>query len=330
MSRTERFSLYPIIYQDIFDMHKKIKDNLWLADEVTPELDLNDLSKLSDNERYFLKNILAFFNQADGIVNENLCMRFSVEVTMSEARHFYNWQIFNEGVHSETYGKLLHTYFSGDPEYHKLFDAISHLPAITKKAQWAEKWIRSCDCFATRLRAFAIIEGVFFQGSFASIYWFKEKGLLTSGLAVANEWIARDETFHGEFAVALYDKLAKMGLEERSRCLADGVDFNVLSEQKTREMMMEAVGIEIEFLTKSLPVDLIGMNSRMMAEYIKCCADYWMGQFGYSKIYNAKDPFGFTMKIGLQSKNNFFEKATTEYTNTVTNKDLNNLDDIDF
>lgn len=328
MNNTDRFSLYPIVYQDIFDMHKKIKDNIWFADEVTPELDLNDLKKLSKDELHFLKYILAFFNQADGIVNENLCMRFSVEVTMAEARHFYNWQIFNEGQHSETYGKLLHTYFINDPEYNKLFDAINHLPAIAKKAVWAEKWIQSCDCFATRLLAFAVVEGIFFSGSFASIYWFKDKQVLTEGLAVANEWIARDETFHCEFAVALYKKLASMGLEERSRCLASGVDFNPLSEEKIKKMIMEAVEIESEFLTESLPVDLIGMNSRLITEYIKCCADYWMMQFGFDKIYGAKDPFGFTLKIGLQTKNNFFEKQTTEYTSSVVNTD--DLEEVDF
>jgi ribonucleoside-diphosphate reductase beta chain len=293
---SDRFILFPIEHHDIWDMYKKSMACFWTAEEIDLYQDLADWEKLNDNERHFISHILAFFSASDGIVNENLCIRFYNEVQIPEARAFYGFQIAMENIHAETYGLLIDTYIKDAKEKNHLLKAIETIPCIKKKADWAMKWINSNDSFALRLLAFAAIEGIFFSGSFCSIFWLKKRGLMP-GLTFSNELISRDEGLHTEFACKLY----KDYLEEKP-------DISVV-----KELITEAVEFEKEFITDALPVSLIGMNSKMMKQYIEFCADRLMIEIGYSPIYNAENPFDWMELISLQGKTNFFEKRVSEY-----------------
>ena len=249
---------------------------------------------MNDGERHFISHVLAFFAASDGIVNENLAVNFMSEVQLPEARCFYGFQIMMENIHSETYALLIDTYIKNAAEKHKLFHAIDTVPAVKKKAEWALRWITQGN-FAQRLIAFAAVEGIFFSGSFCSIFWLKKRGLMP-GLTFSNELISRDEGLHCEFACLLYSMLN-----------------NKLSEKEVRDIIENAVAIEKEFITEALPVDLIGMNARLMQQYIEFVADRWITELGYSKIYNSSNPFDFMEMISLQGKTNFFEKRVGDY-----------------
>lgn len=290
-----RFTLFPIKYKEVYDFYKKHEASFWTAEEIDLQQDLTDWGKLNDDERHFIKHVLAFFAASDGIVNENLCYRFSTEIQIPEARAFYGFQIAMEVIHSETYSLLIDTYVKDSVEQDKLFNAIDHLPCVKKKADWALKWIESTESFAERLIAFAAVEGIFFSGSFCAIYWLKKRGLMP-GLTFSNELISRDEGLHRDFAVLLYDLLKNKPTEER-----------------VRGIITEAVEIENEFVTEAIPVSLIGMNAELMVQYIKFVADHLMVSLGYQKIYNAENPFDWMELISLQGKTNFFEKRVGEY-----------------
>ena len=305
-----RLVIFPIQYKDIWDLYKNALTTFWTTEEIDLSKDKNDWNKLEDNEQFFIKNILAFFASSDGIVMENLAERFLNDVQISEARSFYSYQIFNENIHNETYSLLIDTYINDIDEKHKLLNSIDNNPIVKLKADWALKWIGDNSSFAKRLVAFAIVEGIFFSGSFCAIYWLKKRGLM-SGLTFSNELISRDEGLHTDFACLLYSKLnSKLGID----------DFN--------NIVKEAVEIETEFITKSLPCRLIGMNSDLMKIYIEYVADRLCIQLGYSKIYNATNPFDFMELISLRPKSNFFEVRVGEYIKADVNKnDFNSNDD---
>lgn len=300
-----RFVMFPIKYDDIWQMYKKQIDCFWRAEEIDLSKDLDNWNSLNQDERYFISMILAFFAASDGIVLENLASRFMNDVQISEARAFYGFQIAMENIHSETYSLLIETYIKDKEEKHKFFNAIEHFPCIKKKSDWAQKWINdNRSSFATRLVAFACIEGIFFSGAFCSIYWLKKRGLMP-GLTFSNELISRDEALHCEFAVLLYSKLLKK-----------------VDKARINEIIKEAVDIEIEFICEALPCKLIGMNADLMTQYIKFVADRLAVQLGYKKIYNVSNPFEFMELISLDSKTNFFEKRVSEYAlATVTGKE---------
>lgn len=292
----KRFVMFPIKDQVIWEMYKKQVDCFWRAEEVDLTKDLGDWEKLSKDERYFISSILAFFAASDGIVLENLAQRFMGEIQLSEARAFYGFQIAMENIHSQMYSMLIETYIKDAVEKDKLFNAIETYPCIKKKAQWAQKWIHdNRSSFATRLVAFACVEGIFFSGAFCSIFWLKKRGLMP-GLSFSNELISRDEALHCEFAVYLYSKLVKK-----------------MSKQRIHELIKEAVEIECEFICEALPCKLIGMNAELMSQYIKFVADRLAVQLGYDKIYNVANCFQFMELISLDSKSNFFEKRVSEY-----------------
>ena len=292
-----RFVLFPICYKDIWDKYKDHMSVFWTAQEIDLSKDRKDWNNLTNNEKYFIKNILAFFAGSDGIVLENLGSRFMSEIQIPEAKCFYGFQIAMENIHSETYSLLIDTYIQDDQEKDRLFNAIETIPCVKRKAEWALKWINDKDSsFATRLIAFAIVEGVFFSGSFCSIFWLKKRGLMP-GLTFSNELISRDEGLHTDFAVLLYTKYIK----------------NKLSEEKVHEIVSEAVSIEKEFITESLPCNLIGMNSELMKQYIEFVADRLLSQLSHNKLYNTKNPFDFMEMISLRGKTNFFEKRVSEY-----------------
>jgi ribonucleoside-diphosphate reductase beta chain len=290
----ERFVLLPIKYPDIWEMYKKHEASFWTAEEIDLSADQKDWEGMNDGERHFIKHVLAFFAASDGIVNENLAVNFMSEVQLPEARCFYGFQIMMENIHSETYALLIDSYIKDPAEKAKLFNAIETVPAVKKKAEWALRWIDKGN-FAERLVAFAAVEGIFFSGSFCSIFWLKKRGLMP-GLSFSNELISRDEGLHCEFACLLYSMLS-----------------NKLSNEEVREIIMDAVRIEKEFITESLPVRLIGMNADLMQQYIEFVADRWIGALGYPKIYNATNPFDFMEMISLQGKTNFFEKRVGDY-----------------
>lgn len=292
----KRFVAFPIQYNDIWEMYKKQVDCFWRAEEIDLSKDLDDWKKLTADEKHFVSMILAFFAASDGIVLENLASRFMSDVQVSEARAFYGFQIAMENIHSETYSLLIETYINDKLEKDKLFNALDHFPCIKKKSDWAQKWIKdNRSGFATRLVAFACVEGIFFSGAFSSIFWLKKRGLMP-GLTFSNELISRDEALHTEFAVLLYDKLE-----------------NKLKKSKVHEIIREAVEIETEFICDALPCRLIGMNSIMMTQYIQFVADRLCVQLGYDKIYNVTNSFDFMDMISLESKTNFFEKRVSEY-----------------
>lgn len=297
----DRFVLFPIEHDDIWKLYKKQQESFWRAEEVDLGNDLADWAKLSHDEQFFIKNVLAFFAASDGIVNENLAENFVREVQYTEAKMFYGFQIMMENIHSEMYSLLIDTYIQDTAEKNHLFNAIDTLDSVKKKAQWALRWIESPN-FAERLIAFAAVEGIFFSGSFCSIFWLKKRGLMP-GLATSNEFISRDEGLHCEFACHLYKYHIK----------------NKLTEERIREIICDAVAIEKEFITMALPVELIGMNSKLMSQYIEFVADHWLSVLGCSKVYNSENPFAFMDFISLQGKTNFFEKRVSEYKKTDLN-----------
>lgn len=291
-----RFVLFPIEHHDIWEMYKKQQACIWTAEEIDLAQDLNDWrNKLTDDERYFVKNILAFFAASDGIVNENLAENFVSEVQYTEAKFFYGFQIMMENIHSETYSLLIDTYINDTEEKSRLFRAIETIPAVKKKADWALKWVESPN-FQERLVAFAAVEGIFFSGSFCSIFWLKKRGLMP-GLSFSNELISRDEGMHCDFAVMLHNNHL----------------VNRVSEARIKEIIISALEIEKEFITESLPVRLIGMNSDLMKQYLEFVADRLLVDLGCSKVFNSENPFDFMMNISLQGKTNFFEKRVGEY-----------------
>jgi ribonucleoside-diphosphate reductase beta chain len=292
----DRFVLFPIKHQTIWEMYKNAMASFWTAEEIDLYPDLNDWENLNDQERHFISHILAFFSASDGIVNENLALRFYNDVQIPEARAFYGFQIAMENIHAETYGLLIDTYIKEESKKEYLFKAIDNIPCIKKKADWAMKWINGNDSFAERLVAFAAIEGIFFSGAFCSIFWLKKRGLMP-GLTFSNELISRDEGLHTDFACLLY---------------RDYIE-NKPSEARIRELIMEAVEFECDFITDALPVSLIGMNADLMQEYIRFVADRLMRSLGYSNIWDAKNPFDWMELISMQGKTNFFERRVSEY-----------------
>ena len=296
INHSNKYTIFPIDYPDIWNACKTHEKAIWFADEIDLSTDLEDWKKLNENEKHFIKHVLAFFAASDGIVMENLASRFCSEIQIAEARQFYSVQIFMESVHSEVYSRLIETYIPSSEEKNKLFNAIETIPAIGKKAKWAEKWIESDVSFATRLVAFAFVEGVFFSGSFCAIYWIKEKGILR-GLCSSNDFIARDEGLHTSFASMLYK---------------DHI-IQKLSQNEVEIIVREAVDIEKEFITESLPCSLLGMNSSRMIQYIEYVADRLLKQLGHDPIYNSTQPFDFMERISLQNLTNFFESRPTEY-----------------
>lgn len=294
-----RFVLFPIQYQDVWEMYKKEMALFWTAEEIDLKQDLIDWQKLSENEKYFIEHVLAFFAGSDGIVLENLVERFMSDIKVPEVRAFYGFQIAMENIHSEVYSLLIDTYVTEKTKKTKLLNAINTIPCVAKKANWALKWIEDEKAsFVTRLLAFAIVEGIFFSGSFCSIFWLKKRGLMP-GLSFSNQLISRDERLHTDFAVLLYNNY----MDESEK----------LSTEDMHDMIKEAVDIEIEFICDSLPCKLIGMNSELMIEYIKFVADFLLTQLKYKKLYNAKNPFDFMEAISLESKTNFFENRVAEY-----------------
>ena len=291
-----RFVIFPIEHHDIWEWYKKCEASFWTAEEIDLSEDLNDWKeKLTDDERYFIKHILAFFAASDGIVNENLAENFVNEVQYSEAKFFYGFQIMMENIHSGTYSLLIDTYVKDPKEKDNLFNAIETFPAIKKKADWALKWIDS-DSFAERLIAFAAVEGIFFSGAFCSIFWLKKRGLMP-GLSFSNELISRDEGVHCDFAVHLHNNHL----------------VNQVPKKRIREILVDALNIEREFITESLPASLIGMNSKLMVQYLEFVADRLLVELNCEKEYNVTNPFDFMDMISLQGKTNFFEKRVSEY-----------------
>jgi ribonucleoside-diphosphate reductase subunit M2 len=291
-----RYVMFPIKDNDIWKMYKKSMDSFWVAQEVDLSKDLTDWKSLSDDERHFISMVLAFFAASDGLVLENLASRFMNDVQLAEARAFYGFQIAMENVHSEMYSILIDTYINDESQKNKLFAALENYPCIAKKANWAKKWINdNRSSFAARLVAFAVIEGLFFSSSFAAIYWIKKRGLM-AGLTFSNELISRDEALHTEFAVLLYGKLQRK-----------------LQKKRIYEIIQEAVEIEKEFILEAIPCRMIGMNSKLMSQYIEFVADRLCLQLGYDKIYNASNPFDFMELISIETKVNFFERTNSEY-----------------
>ena len=291
-----RFVMFPIQHQDIWQMYQKQIDCFWRPEEIDLSKDLAHWEGLNKDEQMFISMILAFFAASDGIVLENLAQRFMSDVQVSEARAFYGFQIAMENIHSHTYSNLIETYIKDKEEKSRLFNAITNFPCIKKKSDWAQKWIHdNRSSFATRLVAFACVEGIFFSGAFCSIFWLKKRGLMP-GLTFSNELISRDEALHCEFAVLLYSKLVKK-----------------IDKGRIYEIIKEAVEIETEFICDALPCRLIGMNSQMMTQYIQFVADRLSVQLGYKKIYNVANPCDFMELISLESKTNFFERKVDAY-----------------
>jgi ribonucleoside-diphosphate reductase subunit M2 len=308
---TKKYTMFPIEYPDIWAMYKKAVASNWVVEEVDTSKDLSDWNQLTDNERHFIKHILAFFSSSDGIVLENLAARFMSDVQISEARAFYGFQIAIENIHSEQYSILIDTYVSDPEEKARLFNAIEYFPCIAKKAKWAMDWVANQTApFAMRAVAFAIIEGIFFSASFASIYWLKNRGLM-HGLTFSNELISRDEGMHTDFAALIYTKL-----------------HHKLPEWVVHTMIQDAVAIEQDFITTAIPCRMIGMNSDLMNQYIEFVADRLCVQLGYNRMYKSTNPFEFMELISLENKANFFERNVSEYA-LSTNKDTTGVfDDI--
>ncbi|KAK9531974.1 hypothetical protein VZT92_011362 [Zoarces viviparus] len=291
-----RFVIFPIRYHDIWQMYKKAEASFWTAEEVDLSKDLQHWESLKDEERFFISHVLAFFAASDGIVNENLVERFTQEVQVTEARCFYGFQIAMENIHSEMYSLLIDTYIKEPAEREYLFNAIETLPCVKKKADWAINWIGNKDAnFGERVVAFSAVEGIFFSGSFAAIFWLKKRGLMP-GLTFSNELISRDEGLHCDFACLMFKHLV-----------------NKPSAETVTKIIQNAVEIEQEFLTEALPVKLIGMNGELMKQYIEFVADRLMLELGFTKIYRVENPFDFMENISLEGKTNFFEKRVGEY-----------------
>lgn len=292
----DRFVIFPIKHQDIWEWYKKQEACIWTAEEIDLHTDLNDWNnKLNADEQYFIKHILAFFAASDGIVNENLAENFVSEVQYPEAKFFYGFQLMMENIHSETYSLLIDTYVKDEAEKNQLFHAIEVFPAIKEKAEWALRWVES-PSFAERLIAFAAVEGIFFSGSFCSIFWLKKRGLMP-GLTFSNELISRDEGMHCDFAVHLH----------RNHIV------NKVPKERITEILTDALNIERKFITESLPVSLIGMNANLMTQYLEFVTDRLLVELGCDRVYNSSNPFDFMDMISLQGKTNFFEKRVAEY-----------------
>jgi ribonucleoside-diphosphate reductase beta chain len=299
-----RFVLFPIEHHDIWEFYKKAEASFWTAEEIDLSQDIKDWERLDDGEKYFVSHVLAFFAASDGIVNENLAENFVAEVQYTEAKFFYGFQIAIENIHSEVYSLLIDTYIKDPQERNKLFNAMETLECVKKKAEWALKWISKAS-FAERLIAFAAVEGIFFSGSFCSIFWLKKRGLMP-GLSFSNELISRDEGLHCDFACMIYNNHL----------------VNKLPVEKVTKIITDAVAIEKEFVTDALPVRLIGMNADLMSQYIEFVADRLLVELNCPKVYNASNPFDFMEMISLQGKTNFFEKRVGEYQKAgVMNKD---------
>lgn len=296
--------MFPIKYNDVWEMYKKQIDCFWIVNEVDLSKDLTDWEKLNADEKHFISMVLAFFAASDGIVQENLAVRFMNDVQVAECRAFYGYQIMMENIHSEMYSTLIDAYIKDNVQRDRLFNALDNYPCIAKKADWAKRWIEdNKSSFATRLVAFAVVEGIFFSSSFASIYWIKKRGLMP-GLTFSNALISRDESLHTDFAVLLYSKLQRR-----------------LPASRITEIVKEAVEIEKEFITEAIPCRMIGMNAKLMCQYIEFVADRLVVQLGYSKIYNSANPFDFMELISIESKVNFFERTNSEY--ALANKTVN-------
>jgi ribonucleoside-diphosphate reductase subunit M2 len=293
---TDRYTMFPVKYDDVYQIYKRQIDCFWRTEEVDLSKDLNDWASLNDDEKYFISMILAFFAASDGIVMENLNVNFCNEVQVAEARAFYSFQAAMESIHSEMYSILIDTYIRDNEKKSKLFKSLDNFPCIAKKAQWAQKWMGDKrSSFASRLIAFACVEGIFFSSSFASIYWIKKRGLMP-GLTLSNEFISRDEALHTEFAILLYSKLNKK-----------------VNKKRVMEIIKEATEIEKEFITDALPCRLIGMNAKLMSQYIEFVADRLSLQLGYDKIYESSNPFDFMELISVEGKTNFFERIVSDY-----------------
>lgn len=302
-AKEDRFVIFPIKHHDLWAKYKQHQAVHWTPEEIDLSKDMKDWEKLNDNERHFIKHILGFFAGSDGIVMENLAMRFSREVMVPEAKFFYAEQNIIEAIHSETYSLLIDTYITDKDEKAKTLAAIQTIPAVKKKADWALAWIENNDAdFAQRLLAFAAVEGIFFSGAFCAIFWLKQRGIMP-GLTLSNEFIARDEGLHTEFATVLYSKIV-----------------NRLSKETATKIIREAVKIEKHFITKALPCELIGMNAKLMSQYIEFVADRLLLQLGYSKIYRATNPFPFMENMSLENKDNFFEKRVSTYAKASVGK----------
>ena len=306
-----RFVLFPIQHPDIWEFYKKAEASFWTAEEIDLSDDLDDYNRLTDGEKHFVNNVLAFFAASDGIVNENLCENFVSEVQYTEAKFFYSFQMMMENIHSETYSLLIDTYVKDTQEQMKYLTAIETIPAVRKKAEWALNWIGS-ESFAERLIAFAAVEGIFFSGSFCSIFWLKKRGLMP-GLSFSNELISRDEGLHCDFACHLHEHHLS----------------NKVPKNKIKEIILSALDIEKEFITESLPVDLIGMNSALMKQYLEFVSDRLLLDLGCEKVYNTNNPFDFMQNIALQNKTNFFEKRVAEYAKSNVGEPSPNLE-LDF
>lgn len=299
---SKRYTIFPIQHQDIWEMYKKAEASFWTAEEIDLSKDFKDWNALNANEQHFIQHVLGFFAGSDGIVNENLALRFMKDVEIPEARFFYSFQMMIENIHSETYSLLIDTYIKDKATKQTLFEAINQIECIGQKAQWALKWIEDEHAsFAMRLIAFAAVEGIFFSGSFCAIFWLKKRGIMP-GLTFSNELISRDEGLHTEFACLLYSKM-----EHR-------LDMSVV-----HELIREAVTIEKQFIMESLPCYLIGMNAVMMSQYIEFVADRLLVQLGYDKIWNSGNPFDFMEMISMSGKSNFFEKRVSEYSKANIN-----------
>jgi ribonucleoside-diphosphate reductase beta chain len=310
----DRFVIFPIKHNDIWEYYKKSEASFWTAEEIDLSNDLGDWNnKLNDNERHFVKHVLAFFAASDGIVNENLAINFLNEVQYPEARFFYGFQVMMENIHSETYSLLIDTYIKDPVEKDKLLHAVETVPCVGKKADWALTWINN-GSFAERLIAFAAVEGIFFSGSFCSIFWLKKRGVMP-GLSFSNELISRDEGLHCDFACMLYSDHVK----------------NKLPKETVTKIITDAVVIEKEFVSDAIPVRSIGMNADLMCQYIEFCADRLLLALGCDKYYNASNPFDFMEMISLQGKTNFFEKRVAEYqkSGVMNNKEENNVFNLD-
>lgn len=304
----DRFVIFPIQHPDIWAKYKQHQAVHWTPEEIDLSKDMGHWEKLNDNERHFIKNILGFFAGSDGIVMENLATRFTREVQWPEAKFFYAEQNIIEAIHSETYSLLIDTYIQDKKEKQELLRATSTIPCVKKKAEWALAWIDSPDAdFATRLMGFAAVEGIFFSGAFCAIFWLKQRGLMP-GLTLSNEFIARDEGLHTDFACLLYSKIV-----------------NKLDKKKASKIIRDAVKIEKQFITKSLPCELIGMNADLMSQYIEYVADRLLLQLGYPKVYKATNPFPFMERISLENKDNFFEKRVSTYGKATVGKDRSEM-----
>ena len=304
----DRFVIFPIRYPDIWAKYKQHMSVFWTPEEIDLSKDMGHWERLNDGERHFIKHILGFFAGADGIVMENLASRFTREVQIPEAKFFYSCQNLLEAVHSETYSLLIDTYITDPVEKSDLLRATKTIPCVEKKAKWAMDWIESADAdFATRLIGFAAVEGIFFSGAFCAIFWLKQRGIMP-GLTLSNEFIARDEGIHTDFACLLYSKIV-----------------NRLTKQKAHKIIREAVKIEKQFITKALPCELIGMNAELMKQYIEFVADRLALQLGYPKIYSATNPFDFMERISLENKDNFFEKRVSTYAKGSVGKERSEM-----